>query len=69
VVVVPRPGSLTSAASLAAICSGHWLPQEAAMAFSGSREIGEAALAHGFVVAGTYPTSIYYRRPDASRQK
>ncbi|HTQ30686.1 MAG TPA: hypothetical protein VMI53_05700 [Opitutaceae bacterium] len=39
VVMVPRPTLVYSAYSFAALCSGHWLPQEVALAFSGAKEL------------------------------
>ncbi|MBE2213385.1 MAG: hypothetical protein IAE82_05900 [Opitutaceae bacterium] len=41
--IVPDPSTLISCASQAAIASGHWLPQEVALAFSGPECIDQLA--------------------------
>ncbi|HZP60906.1 MAG TPA: hypothetical protein VFB27_11340 [Opitutaceae bacterium] len=47
VVMVPRPTLVYSAYSFAALCSGHWLPQEVALAFSGGKELRALGLELG----------------------
>jgi hypothetical protein len=39
VVIAPNPTICYTAYSLAAICSGHWLPQESCLAFAGANEL------------------------------
>jgi hypothetical protein len=47
IVAVPLPTVLYTPYSFTAICSGHWLPQEAAFAFAGAKELRELSFRSG----------------------
>jgi hypothetical protein len=65
VVVLGTPTSTYTAYSIAALCSHHWLPQEAAFAFSGSRELRATMSALNFRSFKS-PQPVYFFTDQAS---
>jgi hypothetical protein len=61
VVVVPSANALYTPYSFAALCSHHWLPQEAALAFAGARELRTAATSFGLGPANPADQINYYQ--------
>jgi hypothetical protein len=61
---IPRPMALFSPYSFAAICSSHWLPQEAAFAFAGAAELRITSIAAGLSPIARDPKSdvVYYHK-------
>lgn len=69
VAVVSRPTSLYSARSFAALCSGHWLPQEFIFPFFGGPEIKAMALDRGLSPAAIYREAVFYQDKPAAAEK
>ena len=60
VVLVIDPTSLYTTRSFAAVCSGHWLPQEAIFAAAGAKEVRIAANDSGFSTVATFGGTSFY---------
>jgi hypothetical protein len=62
VAAVPRATALFTPYSFAALCSGHWLPQEAAMAFAGAAQLEAASINAGLTKRLADGPVAYYGR-------
>jgi len=60
VVAMPQPTIIYTPYSFAAICSTHWLPQEAALNFSGTKELITLCTGFGLKPAGLNGRIDYY---------
>jgi hypothetical protein len=60
VVAMPQPTMIYTPYSFAAICSTHWLPQEAALNFSGAKELIALCASSGLKPAGLNTCIDYY---------
>ena len=61
VIVVPSTNMIYTPYSLAALCSHHWLPQEAAMAFTGANELRAMSSSTGLRPANPADPINYYQ--------
>jgi hypothetical protein len=61
--IATSPFMFFSPRSLAAVCSGHWIAQEAAFSTSGSPQLESLAARLGLPVAGSGPVATYWLTP------
>jgi len=59
-VMVPQPTAFYTAYSFAALCSGHWSPQEVALTFSGAKELRAISYSLGLQPSNPSGQITYY---------
>ena len=67
VLSAPRPITLTTPYSFAALGSTHWLPQETALAFSGSNELHALAISLGLTAIPPADAANIFFAPELTR--